>query len=180
VERSTWNNLTHYEACKTEVERIARNRRRQVGLDGEVWTQEIVDDALEQMRHMRFEDPKRYLMMYSIVARNRLVTQIRHDMTQKRGGGMRAVPLHEGMSCEASPENLELIVEVDAVMRRLLADEKWRIPAMALHLQYWGENSLETIAATLDLTVPQVKWALDKVRRKMREALGGRVHDETQ
>ena len=100
-----------------------------------------------------------FLALASHVMRHLLVDRARARKALKRGGGVQALPLEEGLWMRV---DLDAFEELDDALRRLeLLDER---QSRMLEQRYFGGLSLEETAAALQVSLATVKRELRSAR----------------
>ncbi|HEY0528936.1 MAG TPA: ECF-type sigma factor [Gemmatimonadaceae bacterium] len=110
--------------------------------------------------HVELTDRAHFLALASEIMRNLLVDHARARLTEKRGSGVRPLPLEE--LAEFSDENLESFTDLDDALKRLaqLSPRQGRL----LQYRYFGGLSLEESAAAEGVALATAKRDLRSAR----------------
>lgn len=116
------------------------------------------------------ENRNHFLAIASRVMRNVLVDHARSRAAEKRGGGVRALELHEALWIDSI--DLEAVSDLDEALRKLEELDE-RQSAIVEH-RYFGGLSLEETASATGLSLATVKRELRLARAFLARELGGK------
>jgi len=159
-----------------EVRRMARRERRKLGavtgVDETLQTTALIHEAYLRMRATSgFNDHAHFLRAAALAMRHVLIDHARERLADKRGGGARALPLHEAEEAEevgAVPD--EQLIEVDAALGRL-AQLNPRL-AQVVECRFFAGYDENQTAAALGITDRTVRRDWVKARAWLRVELG--------
>lgn len=123
----------------------------------------LVNEAflrLAGLREVTFEDRSHFFVLAATMMRRVLVDHARARGYQKRGAGVRPVPLHE--SRISSPCRLEQILALDEALDALTSQDPRK--ARLVELRFFGGLSIEETAAALAVSPQTVlrDWSIAK------------------
>ncbi len=161
-----------YQFFEKQLRRLAAERLRGEEAGVPLQVSCLVHDAFLKLMnspHGRWSDRHQFLRYAAEAMRQILVDHARQRKAQKRGYGIRPLPLSEGPEPQDSGlspsdlvENHERVLAVDRALS-LLADSD-RDSATVVILNYFGDYSLTEIADILELPLPTVKSRLARAK----------------
>jgi RNA polymerase sigma factor (TIGR02999 family) len=142
---------------------IAHRRLQGAPAERSLNTTALVHEAylrLVDVPHVSLRDRSHFLSLASRVMRCFLADQARARMAAKRGGGVAALELREGIWM--TDENVESVAELDEALKRLEALDPRQ--SQILEQRYFGGLSLEETAEAMGLSLATVKRELRSAR----------------
>lgn len=117
-----------------------------------------------------WEDRRHFFHVVAAATRQILVDRARRRTAERRGGGIRLLPLDEATGVPADTADEELL-RVNAALERM--EQEHGRPARIVELSYFGGFPREQIAAALELSVATVDRDLRFARAWLRLELAG-------
>ena len=141
-----------------ELRRLARRRLRHELRECTLDTTGLVHEAYLRLAgspDATLRDRSQFLALAAHVMRHVLVDRARARTALKRGGGVEALQLEEGLWMRV---DLDAFVELDEALRRLERLDARQ--SRMLEQRYFGGLTLEEVAAALDVSLATVKREL--------------------
>jgi len=126
---------------------------------------------LLQQRQVQASDRSAFLAVAGYTMRRVLVDEARRRKRLKRGGQEQAVPLEEDANPLLDDDNVDQVLDVDAVLDRLDALDSRA--ARIVECRIFAGLTLEETAAALDTSVKTVQRTWTTARAWLRKELGG-------
>jgi RNA polymerase sigma-70 factor, ECF subfamily len=144
-----------------ELRRIAHYRLRAEQTGHTLETTGLVHEAYLRLvgsEHLEFESRAHFLAIAAQAMRHILIDSALSRRTQKRGGGVRALPL-DSVPIVAEERSEELLALDEALQRLSAMNER---QARVVECRYFGGMNIEDTAVALDMSTATVKrdWML--------------------
>lgn len=137
-------------------------------------SQECVNDTyLAAWNAMPPHRPQVLSMFLAKLLRRIAINRLKHNLSQKRGGGAVSVPLEELAECLSgceSPENQIIAQELSQTIRRFVKGLPHREGDVFVRRYFFAET-MEQIAADYRMTENHVAVMLHRTRRKLKAHL---------
>lgn len=146
-----------------ELHKIAARYMRRERIDHTLQTTALVHEAylkLVEQRSVNWQSRAHFFGVAAQIMRRILVDHARKQMREKRNGGVRALPLMEGLVF--TPDSRVNLVELDAALERLAAIDGRQ--AKIVELRFFGGLTVEEAAEVLGMSAKTVKrdWSMAK------------------
>lgn len=156
-----------------ELRRLARRQMGRERVAHTLQTTALVNEAylrLVRLDRMRWQDRTHFFAMAARLMRRILVDHARAHGYEKRGGGLRPVPIDEALAVGVAPD-MDLVA-LDAALERLATVDPRK--ARVVELRFFGGLTVAEAADALSVSVETIArdWRLAKVWL-LRELGGG-------
>jgi RNA polymerase sigma factor (TIGR02999 family) len=146
-----------------ELHKIAARYMRRERIDHTLQTTALVHEAylkLVEQRSVNWQSRAHFFGVAAQIMRRILVDHARKQMREKRNGGVRALPLMEGLVF--TPDSRVNLVELDSALERLAAIDGRQ--AKIVELRFFGGLTVEEAAEVLGMSAKTVKrdWSMAK------------------
>jgi len=160
-----------------ELRRLARRHMRDERDGHTLQTTALVNEAylrLLDVSRVQWQDRGHFFAMASRLMGRILVDHARSRSVQKRGGGLRAVPLDDALGLAVEPA--ADLMAIDAALKALAATDARK--AQVVEMRYYGGFSVAETAGALSVSVETVArdWRIAKLWL-LRELQGARRTD---
>jgi len=157
-----------------ELRRVAHHRLRNERPNHTLGTTALVNEAyirLADIRHAGFEDRSHFLAMASRAMRRVLVDHARRLEADKRGGGVRPIPLDDVATPAAAPpaDDAHLFLSLNGALDRLEKRDERQAAVVGLH--YFAGLTIFEIADVLEVSRSTVKRDLRAARAWLADEL---------
>lgn len=152
-------------AVEPELRRLARAYMRRERAGHTLQTTALVNEAFVRLigaRQVPWQDRAHFLGIAARLMRRVLVDHARAHGSQKRGGGVEAVPLDDDLSIPTAPMVLDLLALDRALDALALVDER---RCRVVEMRFFGGMTEEEIAVAMRVSTDTVKrdWRLAKL-----------------
>ena len=174
-----------YRLVEEDLKAIARKRRQAFPSGMDASTILLVDEAFCQLVGQQVVDwqPGDRKKFYGFVAKrihNHLVSTLRHEKAQKRGGDRQQVDWQDAQGHafeQGDLEDTQLLLDLQTALDQF--QEFAESDAILFRIRYFLNCTFEETAEIMDVSVSEAKRSFDRAKLWLRKELRSYHHDDT-